>query len=143
MFIDPGPGIFSRYESRLRRLEDELDLALHLLRGLAAFLERTHGAEAVGPEVLSFIAAFTADESGESREVIDCIDALVDAGKEPDAVRLIRETAGETWDQAFQTYAAWRALSRREKTRKLNAGRLRRAMPAPQLPGQSNGRQEG
>jgi hypothetical protein len=121
-----------KFKARLEPLEEELDLALRLLRSLAAFLERTHGAEAVGPEVLSFIAALTADDSGEG---IARIDALVDGGKEPEAVRVIREATGETWDQALQTYADWRALSRREKTRKLNAGRLR-SVKAPQPPGQ-------
>jgi hypothetical protein len=123
---------FSELEKRMRRLEDQLDMALRLLRGVAAFLERTHGAEAVGPEVLSFIAAFA---SNEADDTLVRIDGLVAAGKEPEAVRLIRDATGETWDQAFQTYGQWLSLSQREKERKLHAVRLRRPMKAPEPPG--------
>lgn len=114
---------------KVRRLEQDLETTLTLLRVLSERLRHALGPEAVGPELCRFLTAF--DPSGQEN-FIGRLDALVGGGREPEAVRLIRDLAGVTWDQALAVGAAWRQYSQDDKEKWARSVQLQRALRASQ-----------
>jgi hypothetical protein len=130
MFIPilvPGVGVAGTdaLVEKVRRLEQDLDTALTLLRVLSERMRHTLGPDAIGPELCRFLSAF---DYSDQQDLIARLDALVRSGSQPEAVRVIRETAGVTWDQAFSIYAAWRQYSQEEKEKWVRSVQLRKAL---------------
>jgi hypothetical protein len=119
------PSLVEFYFEKFRRLEKELDVTLRLLKVMAERMQETLGAEALGPELHRFLAAF---DEAEQREIVARLDGLAESGAEPEAVRFIRSLSGETWDQALSTAAGWRNFSNGDKARWARAVLLQKAI---------------
>ena len=107
--------------SRIRQLEQELDIALCLLRTLSERLRAAMGPDVLGPELNRFLAACDPVAQG---VIIARLDTLVTQKQESEAVRLFREIFGVTWDQAFDLYAQWSHCDHGQKLRWLRAAEL-------------------
>src|SRR5437879_3772068 len=97
-FVPFGIGGVEALVEKLRRLEQDLDAAFTLLRVLSERMRCALGPEAIGPELCRFLSAF---DRSEGQEIVARLDAFARDGREPEAVRMIRDMTGATWDQAF------------------------------------------
>jgi hypothetical protein len=128
MFVpvfETGLTIFAQQAEQIRRLEADLDAALTLLRVLSERVRHALGPEAIGPELSRFLEAL---EYSEQRDLIGRLDALTAKGAEPEAVRMIRDLTGVTWDEAFAICSAWHQHSAEEKERWARSVQLRKAL---------------
>jgi hypothetical protein len=107
----------------LTQLEQYLDVALCLLRKTVERLQTALGPEALGPELSRFLAG---NDPIEQSMASSQLDTLVKQKKEREAVKLIHDQFGVTWDQAFKVYSCWSWWDRGRKLRCLQAVELRR-----------------
>ena len=110
---------------KVRRLEQDLETALSLLRALSHKMQDVLGREAIGPELSRFLCAF---DFSEQQSLIARLDALAASGDESAAARFIRDLTGVSWDQAFTIYSAWRHYSADEKENWVRSVQLRKAL---------------
>jgi hypothetical protein len=110
---------------KVRRLEQDLETALSLLRALSHKMQDALGREAIGPELSRFLCAF---DFSEQQSLIARLDALAANGDESGVARFIRDLTGVSWDQVFTIYSAWQHYSADEKEKWVRSVQLRRVL---------------
>jgi hypothetical protein len=115
----------------IHQLQLYLDVALCLLRQLAERLQSAQGPEALEPELRCFLAD---NDILAQSALLSQLDTLVRTKQQTEAVRLLRERFGITWDQAFDLYDCWESWDRGQKLRCLQAAELRKLFAAFHAP---------
>ncbi len=122
-------------EQMNKHLEEDLDIALCLIRRMATQLRPMQEAEALGPAWDRFLAA--CDPIAQS-ELVAHYDALVKQKQQSQALRELRERLGLSWDQVFDLFEQWSKWDQTKKLRLLQRVELRHLFFALNDPDASN-----
>jgi hypothetical protein len=115
-------------QADVRRLEEELDLALSLIVQLTRHLRPFLGEHALEPALEGILQAADVERQNKLQAVIE---SLLPQGQEPNVVRQLRDATGLAWDDIYSLFSSWPSFTTAEKHRWLRRHLYRNAKQMP------------